>query len=179
MRTPLTVASALAALTLTVPVAAQALMRVSVAAQVSMQVSVADSISFSPPAGWRTAAAPFPYKLRCIAGPRDDQAATLSVQETISPLSVDRYVQKLLNTMTAAAPQTRLLSRGPFVTSSGLHGWRAAFDRVTPGLNVHFVLYAFPGAGHRKFLVAGLWPAADTAKYEAAADASLKTFRRH
>ena len=98
------------------------------------------------------------------------------MQDVSSALPPDRYVQRLLTDLKASAPQTHLLSRGPFVTLSGLRGSRVVFDEVAPGEDVHFVVCVFPGPERRRLLVAGIWPAADTAKYDAVTETSLKTF---
>jgi hypothetical protein len=136
-----------------------------------------NGFSCTLPAGWQALDLKHaPKTLRLLASPAGNAAATFSVQDVSSALPPDRYVQHLLLTLKASAPQTRVLSRGAFVTASGLHGSRAVFDEIAPGGSVHFVVCAFSGPGHRRLLVAGLWPAADTAKYDVAVSRSLKTF---
>lgn len=133
--------------------------------------------SYALPAGWQTLDLQnAPQTLHSLASPAGNDAATFSVQNVSSALPPDRYVQKLLTGLKAAAPQAHILSRGTFVTHSGLHGCRAVFDEAAPGGSVHFVVCVFSGPGHRRLLVAGLWPASDTAKYKAVVEASLKTF---
>ncbi len=136
-----------------------------------------DGFTYALPVGWQLLDLKnTPYALRVAAGPSGDDAATLAVQDVSSTLPPDRYVQKLLTGLKAAAAQTHVFSQGTFVTRSGLHGCRAVFDEAAPGGSVHFVVCVFSGPGRRKLLVAGLWPASDTAKYETVVEASLKTF---
>lgn len=133
--------------------------------------------SYTLPAGWQALGLQnAPKTLHSLASPAGNAAATFSVQDVSSALPPDRSVQKLLLALKASAPQTRVLSRGPFVTASGLRGCRAVFDEIAPGGSVHFVVCVFPGPGRRRLLVAALWPASDTAKYDAAISRSLKTF---
>lgn len=107
-----------------------------------------DGFSYALPAGWQALdLKAAPKTLRALASPAGDAAVTFSVQDVSSALSPDRSVQKLLLALKASAPQTYVLSRGPFVTASGLHGCRAVFDETAPGGSVHFVVCVFPGAG--------------------------------
>lgn len=132
--------------------------------------------SYVLPAGWQALDLKnAPKTLHALASPAGDAAATFSVQDVSSALPPDRYVQKLLTTLKASAPQMHILSRGLFVTQSGLHGYRAVFNETAPGGSVHFVVCVFPAPGHRRLLVAGLWPASDTANYDAAINQALKT----
>ncbi len=134
--------------------------------------------SYTPPAGWQALdLKDAPKTLRSLASPAGNAAATFSVQDISSPLLPDRYLQKLLTDLKASAPQTRLFSRGGFTTASGLHGCRAVFDEASPGGSVHFVVCVFPGLGRHRLLVAGIWPASETAKYHAPIDQALKTFK--
>lgn len=136
--------------------------------------------SYTLPAGWQALDLKnAPSTLRAVASPAGEDAASFSVQDVSSPLPPDRYVQKLLAGLKAALPQTHVISRGPFVTVSGLHGCRAVFDETAPGGSVHFVVCVFPGPGRRKLLAAGIWPASDTAKYQSSVDQALKTFARN
>ena len=140
------------------------------------QVS-SDGFSYVLPAGWQALdLQTAPRTLRSLASPAGNAAATFSVQDVSSALPPDRYVLKLLAGLKAASPQTHILSRGPFVTLSGLHGYRAALDETAPGGSVHFVVCVFPGPGRRRLLAAGIWPASDTPRYESAVSQSLKTF---
>ena len=142
----------------------------------SGKISV-DGFSYTLPAGWQALdLQAAPKTLRAAASPVGNAAATFSVQDVSSALPPNRYIQTLLQTLKASAPQTHIFSRGPFVTVSGLHGSRAVFDETAPGGSVHFVVCVFPGPGRRRLLVAGLWPVSDTAKYEAPVDRALKTF---
>ena len=128
------------------------------------------------PAGWQALdLKSAPKTLHALASPAGDAAATFSVQDVSSALPPNRYVQKLLTTLKASAPQTHVLSREPFVTQSGLHGYHAVFNEIAPGGSVHFVVCVFPGPGHRRLLVAGLWPVSDTVKYDPAINQALKT----
>lgn len=136
-----------------------------------------DGFTYTLPAGWQALDLKnTPFTLRAAASPAGDAAAAFSVLDVSSVLPPDRYVQHLLGTLKESAPQTRLFSRGPFITASGLHGYRAVFDEIAPGSSVHFVVCIFSGPGRHKLLAAGLWPASDTAHYEAAVNQSLKTF---
>ena len=132
---------------------------------------------YTLPAGWQALnLQAAPKTLRVLASPAGDAAAAFTVQDISSALPPDRYIQRLLTGLKAASPQTHVLSRGAFVTASGLHGSRAVFDEIAPGGSTHFVVCVFSGPGRRKLLVAGLWPVSDTAKYEATVSQSLKTF---
>ncbi len=129
------------------------------------------------PAGWLALdLKSAPSTLRTAASPAGDDAATFTVQDVSSALPPDRYVQKLLAGLKAASPQTHIFSRGTFVPASGLRGYRTVFDETAPGGSVHFVVCVFPGPGRRRLLIAGLWPASDTTKYDVAVNQSLKTF---
>ncbi len=135
--------------------------------------------SYVLPAGWQSLDLQnAPKTLYALASPVGNAAATFSVQDVSSALPPDRYVQHLLLTLKASAPQTHVLRRGPFVTASGLHGSRAEFDETAPGGSVHFVVCVFPGPGHHRLLVAGLWPTSETANYDLAVSQALKTFAR-
>ena len=137
----------------------------------------ADGFSYTLPAGWQALGLQYaPKTLRALASPAGDAAATLTVQDFSSALPPEPYVRRLLAGLKAASPQTHVLSRGRFVTRSGLQGSRAVFDETAPGGSVHFVVCVFPGPGRHKLLVAGLWPVSDTAKYAAPVDQALKTF---
>ncbi len=172
---PVGAAAALSAgLLLTAPAPAQKVQAGAHASAARSGLGTPPGFAFVPPPGWQMASLPLPYRLPCVADPRDDAAATLSVQERVSALPVDRYALSLLAAL--SAPPAHPVSRGPFVTSSGLHGYRVVFDQAAPGQSVHIALYAFPGAGRRKFLCAGIWPAAENARYAGAADAAMRTF---
>ncbi len=137
----------------------------------------ADGLSYTLPAGWQALDLKNALKtLRALASPAGNAAATLTVQDISSALSPEPYVRRLLAGLKASAPQTYVLSRGPFTTRSGLHGYRAVFDETAPGGSVHFVVCVFPAPGRRRLLVAALWPLSDTTKYEAPVDQALKTF---
>lgn len=133
--------------------------------------------SYALPAGWQTLDLQnAPQTLYSLASPAGNAAATFSVQNVSSALPPDRYVQKLLAGLKAAAPQTQVFSQRAFVTSSGLRGYRAVFDETAPGESTHFVICVFPGPGRLRLLVAGLWPTSDTASYDPAVSRSLETF---
>ena len=146
----------------------------------AMGKASSDGFSYALPAGWQTLdLKAAPKTLRSLASPAGDDAATFTVQDISFALPPDRYVQKLLAGLKATSPQTHVVSRGAFVTVSGLRGYRAVFDETAPGGSVHFVVCVFPGPGRRRLLAAGIWPASDTAKYRSSVDQALKTFAQN
>ncbi len=133
--------------------------------------------SYVPPPGWHTK--PFPglkYKI-CYTNSLGGFAPNINILEETAAVPLDKYMQISLVGMKQAYTTFAILSQKPFVTASGIRGVRMVVNGTTGGRNMHQVFYVFPGANDRKYVVTASSLASDGNRYNAATDASMKTFR--
>lgn len=133
--------------------------------------------SYVPPPGWRSR--PFPglkYKI-CYANPKGGFAPNINILDETAAVPLDKYLQLSLVGMKRAYTTLAVVGQKPFVTASGIHGIRMAVNGTTGGRNMHQVFYVFPTRTARKIVVTASCLASDGSKYEAATDASMKTFK--
>lgn len=148
----------------------------SVAAQGTRLVEPAGGFSYLPPPGWQ------PQRMegaryRFCFFPSPGLVSTLGFIDADARLSLVRYIQSIVADARTHSPHLRVLSQGPFSTTSGLHGYRAVIEEVVLDKKAHFVFLGLPLAGSRTLLVFAAWPAAQNAQLAPAIDQSLKTFQ--
>lgn len=137
----------------------------------------AGRFSYVVPAGWRIR--PFPglkYKV-CYTTPANGFAPNINTVDEVTPMAMGPYMQLSISHMKLAYTKLHILGQKPFVTASGIHGIRMATDGVVGDKHMHQVFYVFPGANNRKYVLTASSLASDRGKYDAATDASMRTFK--
>ena len=146
-------------------------------AQGSRIAEPAGGFSYVPPPGWQVQAMEG-GKYKFCSFPSSGLASTLGVIDADTSLPLTRYIQSVLADAKIHSSHLRVLSQGPFVTSLGLHGYRAVVEDVVLEKKARFVFLGLPLTGNRKLLVFAAWPAAQNVQLAPAIDQSLKTFAR-
>ncbi len=164
MRTPYTLVALAVILTTT-------------AAQAGPQVTdAAGSFSYTAPDGWKvTTMAASKYKIS-YAKPSGGFAANFNVVEEASALSLPAYARASTTTLKSVMPGYRLVSQTPFVTKSGLHGFKVVTDAAPQGRKLRQTYFLFSGHGTRKLVVTASVLQAQAAQYARPIDAAMKTF---
>lgn len=149
-----------------------------VAAQGTRVVEPAGGFSYVPPPGWSVTLAPGGKYHSCQTGLAGSKASLLFLDvPASSPLRL------------CFPPGTHLphevLHGEPFMTSSGLHGYRVNFESPVTKSNLNsdiaHISYVFPVKG-RKIMVLATFLPAEYMKHEPVMDKmdkAMKTFRLH
>lgn len=147
------------------------------AAQGARVTEPAGGFSYNVPAGWHAKAmAGLKYKI-CYTTPSAGFAPNINIMDAAAPVSLNAFMQGTVSQLKQAYTNLHVVSLGPFVTASSLHGMRLAITGTFQGKNLYQVCYAFPAANNRKIAVTASWLAADGTKYVAPVNAALKTFK--
>lgn len=137
----------------------------------------AGGFSYQPPAGWHIRTFPgLKYKI-CYTTPAKGFAPNILTVDEVKPMAMGPYMQLSVAHMKLTYTSLHVLSQNSFVTASGIQGVHMVTDEVIGDKHMHQVFYAFPGANNRKYALAASSLASDHGKYDAATDASMKTFR--
>lgn len=157
--------------------ASLAIVLIAAAAHAGPQVAdAAGGFSYTAPDGWKvTTMAVSKYKI-AYAKPSGGFAANINVVAENSPLSLDAYHRASANTLKSVMPGYHLVSQSPFVTKSGLHGFKVVTDAAPQGRRLRQTYFLFSGHGPRKLVVTASVLSAQAAQYAGPIDAALKTF---
>ncbi len=137
----------------------------------------AGGFSYLPPAGWHIRTFPgLKYKV-CYTTPANGFAPNINTVDEVAPMALGPYMQISVSHMKLAYTSLHVVGQRPFVTASGLRGVRMATDGVVGDKHMHQVFYVFPGSNNRKYVLTASALASDGSKYDAATDASMKTFK--
>ena len=136
----------------------------------------AGGFSYTAPNGWKvTTLAVSKYKI-AYAKPSGGFATNINVVDEASPLSLAAYNRASSATLKSAMPGYHLVSQTPFVTKSGLHGFKVVTDAAPQGRKLRQTYYLFSGHGTRKLVVTASVLQAQAAQYAGPIDAAMKTF---
>ena len=145
------------------------------AAQGTRVVEHAGGFSYLPPPGWSVAFAPGGKYHLCQTGLAGHKASLLFLDVPAS------YPLKICFPPGTQLPH-EVNNSGPFVTSSGLRGYRVSFESPVTKTNlisdVSHLSYVFPVKG-RKIMAFATFSPMDASKYVSVADKAMKTFRLH
>ena len=147
------------------------------AAHAGPQVTdAAGGFSYTAPDGWKvTTMAVSKYKIS-YAKPSGGFATNLNVVDETSALSLAAYNRASSATLKSAMPGYHLISQAPFVTKSGLHGFKVVTDAAPQGRKLRQTYYLFSGHGTRKLVVTASVLSAQAAQQAGPIDAAMKTF---
>ena len=136
----------------------------------------AGGFSYLPPAGWRIRTFPgLKYRI-CYAKPASGFAPNINVADEVSAMPLDKYLQFSMAGMRKVYTSLRVLKQAPFATASGIRGERMVVDGIVADKHLHQIFYVFPASNHKIVLTASSL-ASDDSRYDAATDASMKTFK--
>ena len=154
------------------------------------RVAVPDSaLSYVPPPGWRTESSsltPEDNKF-CHAAFANGFAANFSIgvrdsaatsDHYLSAATSDHYLSEKAAEIIDDTPTLHIVSRAPFVTTSGLRGGWMGLDVRRPGAPRarRTILYVVTAPHDQKVCVITEALSSDGSKYDAALDACVKTF---
>ncbi len=136
----------------------------------------AGGFSYTAPDGWKaTTMAASKYKI-AYAKPSGGFAANFNVVEEDAPTPLPNYVRVSVANLKTMMPGYHLVSQTPFVTKSGLHGFKVVTNAAPQGRELRQTYFLFPGPGTRKVVVTASVLQAQAAKYAGPIDAAMKTF---
>lgn len=156
---------------------ALAIILTATAAHAGTQVTdAAGGFSYTAPDGWKvTTMAVSKYKIS-YAKPSGGFAANFVIGVETSSLSLPDYVRASTATLKTSMPGYHFVSQTPFVTKSGLHGFKVVTEAGTQGRKLRQIYFTFPAHGTRKLIVTASVLQAQTTQYAGPIDASMKTF---
>ena len=132
--------------------------------------------SYVPPAGWRVAAVPgLKYKI-AYGKPAQGFAPNINVVDETAAVSIADYARRNVKNMQQLVSGFHEISLSPFVTNSGLRGFRLRGEAAPAGRKLRQTNYLFAGSGDRKIVVTASTLASDGSKHDAMLDAVMKTF---
>ncbi len=161
----------------TTALTALALALTATAAHAGPQVTdAAGGFSYTAPNGWKvTTMAVSKYKIS-YAKPANGFAANFNVVDENAALALPAYVRASANTMKSLMPGYHFVSQTPFVTKSGLHGYKVVTDAAPQGRKLRQTYFLFSGHGPRKLVITASVLEAQAAQYAGPIDAAMKTF---
>jgi len=135
----------------------------------------AGGFSYTAPDGWKaTTMAASKYKI-AYAKPSGGFAANFNVVEEDAPTPLPNYVRVSVANLKATIPGCHLVSQTPFVTNSGLHGFKVVTNAATQSRKLRQTYFLFSGHGTRKMVFIASTPQAQAAQYAGPIDAAMKT----
>ena len=131
--------------------------------------------SYAVPKGFEVMTLPG-FKHKVAAGkPTAGFAPNLNVVEESFGGNIEQYADANEKTL-AKVPTYRKASRTTFKTTSGAGGVKLVYGNSQKSDQLRQVMYLIPGKGNARTLLTGSSLAADGKKYDAAFDASAKSF---
>lgn len=134
-----------------------------------------EAFSYAIPKGFEVMTLPG-FKHKVAAGkPNAGFAPNLNVVEETFRGNIEQYADANEKTL-AKVPTYRKASRTTFKTTSGVGGVKLVYGNSQKSDQLRQVMYLIPGKGSLKYVLTGSSLAADGKKYDAAFDASAKSF---
>lgn len=155
---------------------ALAIVLTATAAHAGPQVTdAAGGFSYTAPDGWKvTKMAISKYKI-AYSKPNGGFAANFNVVDENSALALPDYVRASTNTLKSVMPGYHFVSQSPFVTKSGLHGFKIVTDAAPQGRKLRQTYFLFSAHGSRKLVITASVLEAQAAQYAGPIDAAMKT----
>ena len=133
--------------------------------------------SYVPPSGWHVRSNPG-LKYRIVCGPRaNGLTPVINFVDETRPVTLDEYVRLTKSQLQHGIPGYKLLSQSPFLTESGIQGFKLVADVPISGRDAREICYILPGHNSTFFDITAVWTASGNGKYEHVADACIKTFQ--
>lgn len=136
----------------------------------------AGGFSYTAPNGWKVATVALSKYKIAYSKPSGGFAANFNVVEEDAPTPLSNYVRVSVANLKTMMPGYHFVSQTPFVTKSGLHGFKVVTDSAPQGRKLRQSYFLFPGHGTRKLVVTASVLQAQAALYAGPIDAAMKTF---